>query len=127
MENFKNKYRKIDCLIIDDIQFLEKRERTLEEFFHTFNALYEENKQIIISSDRLPKHIKNIEDRLRSRFECGLMADIQSPDLETRIAILRKKAELEGIEIPHDVITLVASSLYQNSCLCRPYEHAHNR
>ena len=83
MENFKNKYRKIDCLIIDDIQFLEKRERTLEEFFHTFNALYEENKQIIISSDRLPKHIKNIEDRLRSRFECGLMADIQSPDLET--------------------------------------------
>ena len=100
MENFKNKYRKIDCLIIDDIQFLEKRERTLEEFFHTFNALYEENKQIIISSDRLPKHIKNIEDRLRSRFECGLMADIQSPDLETRIAILRKKAELEGIEIP---------------------------
>ena len=114
MENFKNKYRKIDCLIIDDIQFLEKRERTLEEFFHTFNALYEENKQIIISSDRLPKHIKNIEDRLRSRFECGLMADIQSPDLETRIAILRKKAELEGIEIPHDVITLVASSITTN-------------
>ena len=114
MENFKNKYRKIDCLIIDDIQFLEKRERTLEEFFHTFNALYEENKQIIISSDRLPKHIKNIEDRLRSRFECGLMADIQSPDLETRIAILRKKAELEGIEIPHDVIALVASSITTN-------------
>ncbi len=114
MESFKNKYRKIDCLIIDDIQFLEKRERTLEEFFHTFNALYEENKQIIISSDRLPKHIKNIEDRLRSRFECGLMADIQSPDLETRIAILRKKAELEGIEIPHDVITLVASSVTTN-------------
>lgn len=114
MENFKNKYRKIDCLIIDDIQFLEKRERTLEEFFHTFNALYEENKQIIISSDRLPKHIKNIEDRLRSRFECGLMADIQSPDLETRIAILRKKAEVEGIEIPHDVIALVASSITTN-------------
>ena len=114
MENFKNKYRKIDCLIIDDIQFLEKRERTLEEFFHTFNALYEENKQIIISSDRLPKHIKNIEDRLRSRFECGLMADIQSPDLETRIAILRKKAEMEGIEIPHDVIALVASSITTN-------------
>ena len=86
----------------------------MEEFFHTFNALYEENKQIIISSDRLPKHIKNIEDRLRSRFECGLMADIQSPDLETRIAILRKKAELEGIEIPHDVIALVASSITTN-------------
>lgn len=114
MENLKNKYRKIDCLIIDDIQFLEKRERTLEEFFHTFNALHEANKQIIISSDRLPKHIKNIEDRLRSRFEWGLMADIQSPDLETRIAILRKKAELDIIDIPHDVVTLIASNVTTN-------------
>ena len=114
MDSFKNKYRKIDCLIIDDIQFLEKRERTLEEFFHTFNALYEENKQIIISSDRPPKSIKNIEDRLRSRFECGLMADIQAPDLETRIAILRRKAETENILLPHEVITLVASSITNN-------------
>lgn len=87
---------------------------TQEEFFHTFNTLYEANKQIIISSDRLPREIETLEDRLRSRFESGLLADIQSPDLETRIAILRKKAESENISIPHDVISLVASSIDTN-------------
>ena len=111
---FRKKYRNIDCLIIDDIQFLKNKEMTQEEFFHTFNTLYEANKQIIISSDRLPREIETLEDRLRSRFESGLLADIQSPDLETRIAILRKKAESENISIPHDVISLVASSIDTN-------------
>lgn len=111
---FRKKYRNIDCLIIDDIQFLKNKEMTQEEFFHTFNTLYEANKQIIISSDRLPREIETLEDRLRSRFESGLLADIQPPDLETRIAILRKKAESENISIPHDVISLVASSIDTN-------------
>lgn len=113
-DDFRKKYRNIDCLIIDDIQFLKNKEMTQEEFFHTFNTLYEANKQIIISSDRLPREIETLEDRLRSRFESGLLADIQSPDLETRIAILRKKAESENISIPHDVISLVASSIDTN-------------
>lgn len=111
---FRKKYRNIDCLIIDDIQFLKNKEMTQEEFFHTFNTLYEANKQIIISSDRLPREIETLEDRLRSRFESGLLADIQSPDLETRIAILRKKAESENISIPHEVISLVASNIDTN-------------
>lgn len=111
---FRKKYRNIDCLIIDDIQFLKNKEMTQEEFFHTFNTLYEANKQIIISSDRLPREIETLEDRLRSRFESGLLADIQPPDLETRIAILRKKTESENISIPHDVISLVASSIDTN-------------
>lgn len=113
-EEFRQKYRNIDCLLIDDIQFLSKKERTQEEFFHTFNTLYEANKQIIISSDKQPKEIPTIEDRLRSRFEWGLITDVQAPDLETRIAILRKKALVEKIEIPEEIIVLIASRIENN-------------
>lgn len=111
---FRKKYRNIDCLIIDDIQFLEGKDATQEEFFHTFNALKDANKQIIISSDRPPKDIKTLEDRLRSRFEQGLIADIQPPDLETRIAIIRSKAASKGIEVPNDVVTLIATNISSN-------------
>lgn len=111
---FRKKYRNIDCLIIDDIQFLEGKDATQEEFFHTFNALKDANKQIIISSDRPPKDIKTLEDRLRSRFEQGLIADIQAPDLETRIAIIRSKAASKGIEVPNDVVTLIATNISSN-------------
>ena len=113
-EAFRKKYRSIDCLIIDDIQFLKGKEQTQVEFFHTFNTLYEANKQIIISSDRKPKEIETLEDRLRTRFESGLTADIQPPDLETRMAILRKKAASDNIELPSDVITLIAASISTN-------------
>ncbi|MBQ8417850.1 MAG: chromosomal replication initiator protein DnaA [Phascolarctobacterium sp.] len=113
-EAFRKKYRNIDCLIIDDIQFLKGKEQTQVEFFHTFNDLRDSNKQIIISSDRLPKEIETLEDRMRSRFEQGLIADIQPPDLETRIAILRQKAFNDKIEIPNDVLTLLATSITSN-------------
>ncbi len=113
-EEFRNKYRNIDVLMIDDIQFISKKEGTQEEFFHTFNALYESNKQIIISSDRPPKEIKTLEDRLRSRFEWGLIADVQPPDYETRIAILRKKAERDHITVPDDVMAYIAKNIASN-------------
>lgn len=112
---FRNKYRSMDILLIDDIQFLEKKESTQEEFFHTFNTLYEANKQIIISSDRPPKEIATLEDRLRSRFEWGLITDMQSPDYETRVAILRKKAQSEGIRnIPDETIAFIADKIHSN-------------
>ena len=113
-EAFRKKYRNIDCLIIDDIQFLKGKEQTQVEFFNTFNDLRDSNKQIIISSDRLPKEIETLEDRMRSRFEQGLIADIQPPDLETRIAILRQKAANDKIELPNDVLTLLATSVTNN-------------
>ena len=111
---FRNTYRKIDVLLIDDIQFLAGKEATQEEFFHTFNTLYEVNKQIIISSDRPPKEIPTLEERLRSRFEWGLTTDINPPDYETRIAILRKKAELENFNVPDDIIIFIASQIQSN-------------
>ena len=113
-ESFRQKYRNIDVLLVDDIQFLSKKEHTQEEFFHTFNTLHEANKQIIISSDRPPREIQTLEDRLRSRFEWGLITDIQPPDLETRIAILRKKALMENLNVPNHVMVYIASRIDNN-------------
>ncbi|MDQ0216608.1 chromosomal replication initiator protein [Oikeobacillus pervagus] len=113
-DDFRNKYRNVDILLIDDIQFLAGKEQTQEEFFHTFNTLHEESKQIIISSDRPPKEIPTLEDRLRSRFEWGLITDITPPDLETRIAILRKKAKAEGLDIPNEVMLYIANQIDSN-------------
>jgi chromosomal replication initiator protein len=114
MDAFRLKYRNMDILIIDDIQFMAGKERTQEEFFHTFNTLYEAEKQIVLTSDRQPKEIPDIEERLRSRFEAGLIADIQPPDLETRIAILKKKADLQHIRLPDAVAEYLATILKNN-------------
>lgn len=114
IEGFKGKYRGIEVLLIDDIQFLAGKESTREEFFHTFNSLYESRRQIIISSDRPPRDIPTIEDRLRSRFECGLITDIQTPNLETRIVILKKKAERDNMVVPDEVVNFIAERIKNN-------------
>ena len=124
MEAFKSQYRQIDVLIIDDIQFLAGKEKTQEEFFHTFNALYEKNKQIILSSDRPPKTIPALAERLRSRFEGGMIADISVPDFETRVAILKTKSRERAIEFPDDILHYIASNIQRN---IRELEGALNR
>ncbi len=114
MDEFRDKYRKCDVLLIDDIQFIAGKISIQEEFFHTFNALFEEKKQIILTSDRPPRDIKTLEDRLKSRFEWGLLADIEPPDLELRIAIIKKKAELVNVDIPDEVLTFLGENLRSN-------------
>ena len=114
MDQFKKFYRSLDALLVDDIQFFAEKEKTQEEFFHTFNTLHDNRKQIVISSDRPPKEIPTLEDRLRSRFEMGLITDIQAPDFETRIAILRKKAQMENIEVSNEVTNYIAKNIKSN-------------
>jgi chromosomal replication initiator protein len=124
MGEFKEKFRRVDALILDDIQFLAGRERTQEEFFHTFNSLHSEGHQIVLTSDKVPREIPGLEERLRNRFESGLIADIAAPDLETRIAILQKKAALEGLTMPGEVTMFIAQNIFSNvreleGCLTR--------
>lgn len=114
MKNFREKYRNVDVLLIDDVQFIIGKESTQEEFFHTFNTLHDAKKQIIISSDKPPKDIEILEERIRSRFEWGLVCDISSPDYETRMAILQKKQELEGYDVGNEVIEYIASNITSN-------------
>jgi chromosomal replication initiator protein len=114
MDQFRSKFRSMDVLLIDDVQFIAGKERTQEEFFHTFNSLYESHKQIVVTSDKFPKDIPGLEERLRSRFEWGLIADIQPPDIETKIAILKKKAEIDNIPVSDDVALFLASSTTTN-------------
>jgi len=114
MEEFRNKFRSMDILLIDDIQFMAGKEATQEEFFHTFNSLHESHKQIVVSSDKFPKDMAGLEQRLRSRFEWGLIADIQPPDIETKVAILKRKSETDNISLPDDVALFLASSSTSN-------------
>jgi chromosomal replication initiator protein len=124
MGEFKEKFRRVDALILDDIQFLAGRERTQEEFFHTFNSLHSEHHQIVLTSDKVPRDIAGLEERLRNRFESGLIADIAAPDLETRVAIVQKKAALENLQLPSEVTLYVAQKVSSNvreleGCLTR--------
>ena len=114
MHEFKRRYRELDVLLMDDIQFIAGKDSTQEEFFHTFNALHDAQKQIVVTSDALPKEIPTLEERLRSRFEWGLIADIQPPDLEMKVAIIRKKAAAEKVEVPNDVALFIAGTVKSN-------------